>query len=338
MKHRVLVIEDSILMQRVIGDIIGACDDLEVVGYARDVAEGWAKLNKLKPDVVALDFELPGANGITLLERIMTSSPVPVLMLSAHTKPGAELTIRALSMGAVDFFTKPSGPISIDLYAYQEELANKIRTVARARLAGSASGVVRPSRPREAEIFVGIAASTGGVRALNVLLPLLPVDSGWRVFIVQHMPRFFTQSLASHLDDRSSFSVKEAADGDRVVPGTVLVAPGGSHLCVEAKGERVALSDAPPRHGVRPSADVLFESMAEAYGNRTVAIVLTGMGHDGAAGARAIKAKGGRVVVQDPNEATIGSMPQAVIDGGSADAVLALNAIAGRITELVSSV
>lgn len=337
MKKKVLVVEDSILMQRVIGDIINTSQKLEVCGFARDTTEGWAKFNKLKPDVVTLDYELPGEHGLILLEKIMSANPVPVLMLSAHTKEGAELTIRSLDMGAVDFFTKPSGPISIDLYSYKGELISKLLAVSTARIVAPRKSV---RRDRESgvlkTIYMCIAASTGGVRALNYLIPLLPAKCGLRILVVQHMPKFFTASLAQHLNERASMVVKEAKDGDLIVNGEVLIAPGGMHITIDNTGTRVVLTDDPPRHGVKPSADVLFESMANVFQERVLALVLTGMGHDGAAGICAIKEQGGIVIVQDPNDAVIGGMPQSAINTKTVDYVLPLHHIPDKIFDIMT--
>src|SRR4030042_4323273 len=200
MKTKILVVEDSILMQRVIGDIIASSDEFEVCGFARDVTEGWAKFNKPSPALVPLDFELPGENGLLLLERIMSTRPVPVLMLSAHTKEGAELTIRSLELGAIDFFTKPSGPISIDLYNYKKELLDKISAARQARIPEVLKRKVVRQADTFQDVYIAIAASTGGVRALNYIIPSLPAKSGLRVIVVQHMPKFFTASLAQHLN------------------------------------------------------------------------------------------------------------------------------------------
>ncbi len=335
MKTRILVVEDSILMQRVIGDIIASSDEFEVCGFARDVTEGWAKFNKTAPDMVTLDFELPGENGLSLLKRIMSTRPIPVLMLSAHTKEGAELTIKSLEMGAIDFFTKPSGPISIDLYNYKEDLLNKISAARQARIPEVLTKkIIRHSESFQ-DVYIGIAASTGGVRALNYIIPSLPAKTGLRIIIVQHMPKFFTASLAQHLNERSSMVVKEAKDNDGILPGEVLIAPGGHHIAVDREGQKITLLDSPPRHGVKPSADVLFESMAEVFKDRAVAVILTGMGHDGASGAIAIKKQRGMVIVQDPSDAVIGGMPQSTINTGVADYILPLTSIPDKIFDFI---
>ncbi len=337
MKKKVLIVEDSILMQRVIGDIVSLSSDFEVCGYARDVAEGWAKFNKSRPDLITLDFELPGENGLVLLKKIINSRPVPVLMVSAHTKDGAELTIRALEMGAVDFFTKPSGQISIDLYDYKDDLIRKLEIASQATLPKIIKGQIHKKPVRLRDLYVGIAASTGGVRALNYVIPSLPAKCGLRILVVQHMPRYFTASLAFHLNERSSMVVKEAKNNDLILDGQVLVAPGGYHTEVDIAGKKVILNDGPARHGVRPSADVLFESMAETYKDRAIGIVLTGMGHDAASGIKKIKQHNGTTVAQDPQDALIGGMPQSAIDTGMVDYVLPLHLIPNKLLEIIDA-
>ncbi|MGQ9464610.1 MAG: chemotaxis-specific protein-glutamate methyltransferase CheB [bacterium] len=333
MKKKVLIVEDSVLMQRVIGDIIRSSSDFDVCGYARDVNEAWAKFNKLKPDVITLDFELPGENGLVFLQRIMTTNPTPVLMLSAHTQQGADITIKSLQLGAVDFFPKPSGPISLDLYDFKEELILKLKGITQANLKPILPASQTKPVAKRIDYVIGIAASTGGVKALNFLLSSLSRNAGYRIIVVQHMPKFFTASLALHLDEKTSLSVKEAIHGDPLLDDTVLIAPGGNHIKIHPSGQMVILADEPPRHGLKPCADLLFESMAEVYKNRALGIVLSGMGHDGTAGLKKIKAMGGVTIVQHPSEATIASMPQSAIDAGVVDYILPLHLIVNKLTE-----
>ncbi len=336
MKKRVLIVEDSILMQKVIGDIIGLSPEFEVCGYARDVIEGWSKFVKLKPDLVTLDYELPEENGLMLLQKIMEINPTPILMLSAHTRAGADVTLEALQLGAVDFFTKPSGTISIDVYNYKEDLLNKLRVVAQAKIDRKfAKKVIKPIKPLN-KFYIGIASSTGGVRALNHLIPLLPATKNIAVFVVQHMPKYFTASLALRLNERSSLMVVEAGPDEPIVMGRVFVAPGGYHIKVDATGKMLILTDEPPVRGIRPSADILFESMARAYGNKVLGIILTGMGADGSRGIKEIKENGGITIAQDPQDAVIGGMPRSAIDTGYVDYVLGLQAIPDKIFDLLA--
>lgn len=335
MSKRVLIVEDSILMQQLISDIISATDEFEVCGSARDVVEGWAKFNKLKPDVVTLDYELPGENGLALLAKIMNTNPVPVLIISAYTKEGADVTIRSLEMGAVDFFTKPSGTISIDLHHYSDELSNKLKLVAQANVMRRIKKKISPRINEVSELYIGIAASTGGVRTLNYLIPALPVHNNLRVFVVQHMPKYFTASLASHLNERSSLPVKEARDGELIARGEILIAPGGYQTRVDVSGTKVLVTNEPARHGVKPSADILFESMAAIFKEKSVGIVLTGMGRDGADGIKVIKNHGGATIAQEPGDAVISGMPQSAINTGSVDYVLPMRSIPDKILELM---
>lgn len=325
-------------MQRIIGDIIGLADDFEVCAYARDVVEGWTKFNRYQPDLVTLDFELPGENGLTLLKKIMETRPTPVLMLSAHTKAGAELTLQSLALGAVDFFTKPSGPISLDLLEYKQELLKKINTTAAARLPVPPCSPPSVVSSQVGEYYLGIASSTGGVQVLNAMIPTLPPRCGLRTIVVQHMPKFFTATLAQHLNDRSRVVVKEAQDQDPILPGQVLIAPGGSHIKIHPAGDKVILTDDPPRHGVKPSADILFASMAEMFNQRAIGMVLTGMGHDGSVGLKRIKEMGGIALVQDPKEATINSMPLSAIEHANPDYILPLNLLLKKLLELTAHV
>ncbi|UCG91156.1 MAG: chemotaxis-specific protein-glutamate methyltransferase CheB [candidate division WOR-3 bacterium] len=335
MSKRVLIVEDSILMQQLISDIISATDEFEVCGSARDVVEGWAKFNKLKPDVVTLDYELPGENGLALLAKIMNTNPVPVLIISAYTKEGADVTIRSLEMGAVDFFTKPSGTISIDLHHYSDELSNKLKLVAQANVMRRIKKKISPRINEVSELYIGIAASTGGVRTLNYLIPALPVHNNLRVFVVQHMPKYFTASLASHLNERSSLPVKEARDGELIARGEILIAPGGYQTRVDVSGTKVLVTNEPARHGVKPSADILFESMAAIFKEKSVGIVLTGMGRDGADGIKVIKNHRGATIAQEPGDAVISGMPQSAINTGSVDYVLPVRSIPDKILELM---
>jgi two-component system chemotaxis response regulator CheB len=267
----------------------------------------------------------------------MDSKPTPVLMLSAHTKVGAELTIKSLQLGAVDFFTKPSGPISIDLLNYRDELIRKLKIVGSANLRAVVKEKIHPESSLPGDLYMGIGSSTGGVRALNYLVPSLPVRSGLHILIVQHMPPYFTASLSAHLNEQSSLVVKEAQDADLVMKNEVLIAPGGHHIKVNGSGKKVILSDEPPRHGVRPSIDVLFETMSKVYTKKAIGIILTGMGHDGSQGIRSIKERGGITIAQSPQEAVISRMPQSAIDTGSVDYILPLCKIPDKINDIIKN-
>jgi two-component system chemotaxis response regulator CheB len=277
----------------------------------------------------------------------MLDTPRPVVMLSGATTPhGQDLTVRALELGAVDFVRKPSGPISIDLGDVTEQLIVALRAARVANLRGlaprsprppvAASGTAGPARSGAVRV-IGIATSTGGPRALAEIVADFPVDLDAAVLIVQHMPSGFTRSLAQRLDAISALSVAEAEDGETVVAGRVYLAPGGRHMRVSAASTvaRVVLTDDPPVWGVRPAADPLFRSLADVYGSACVCAVLTGMGRDGADGMRAVRAAGGRGVVQDRDSATIYGMPQAARP--YADRVVSLEDMAHALTTMLVS-
>lgn len=347
---RVLVVDDSAFMRRIISQLLGSEPDIEVVGTARDGLDGVEKALALAPDVITLDIEMPRLDGYGALREIMRQRPTPVVMVSSHTREGAEATIRALAMGAVDVLAKPSGPISLDMATVRADLVRKVRAAAGAkvRYRRALAELPRLARPKDppapgpapvaeaAGQVVVIACSTGGPGALHQVVPRLPADLGAGVLVVQHMPPGFTRSLANRLDEISPIAVREAEEGDPVLPGQVLIAPGGLHMTV-TPGRRVHLTDDPPVHGVRPAADPLLESAAQVFGSRVLAVVLTGMGYDGARGAYAVKRAGGRCVAEHESTCVVYGMPRAVVEMGLADEVLPVHEIAGAIARLVAA-
>lgn len=339
----VLVVDDSAFMRKLIAEIIDSTDDFRVVGIARNGTDALQKIHALNPDIVTLDIEMPELDGLSTLGYIMSEAPRPVVMLSgAAAESGSDPAIRALELGAVDFVRKPSGPISSDLTSIQERLLEALRAAARTNLAGI-SVLAKPRLRREtqeraqallcATNVVGIAASTGGPRALAEVLPALPDDLDAAVLVVQHMPPGFTKSLAERLNQQSSLTVAEARDGDIVRTRNVYVAPGGFHMRVMAGcgAPTIVLDSSPALWGVRPAADLTFASMAATYGHRAVGVVLTGMGRDGAAGLRAIRDAGGIGIVQDKASSVINGMPQAAVAAGGAQHVVALSGIAASV-------
>ncbi len=347
-----LVVDDSAFMRRVISDLLSGEPDLEVVGTARDGQEGLEKAQALAPDVITLDVEMPRMSGLEMLERLMAVNPLPVVMVSSLTRPNADVTVRALQLGAVDFVPKPSGTISLDMHKVREELCRKVRAAARAprsalvrcaparrQPAGPAPYGHKPGRPggpaRSLSRVVVIGASTGGPSALMEVIPRLPADFPGGLLVVQHMPALFTRYLAEHLDAASALAVREAREGDELRDGLCLVAPGGRHLVLAADG-RVALDDSPPQHGVRPAVDVTLESVARSWDGDVLVAILTGMGMDGARGTRAVKARGARVVAQDEATCVVYGMPRAVVEMGLADHVVPLQEIAGVLCRLAA--
>lgn len=336
---RVLVVDDSAFMRKMVAEILARDAGLCVVGQARDGADGLAKLDALKPDVITLDVEMPVMDGFGALAEIMRRRPTPVLMLSSLTQAGADATLRCLELGAVDFVGKPSGAISLDIEKVAGELIAKVKAAAGARpdrRPGSApAGAARPSPgPRPASsgkpAVLVIGASTGGPRALQTLVPALPADLGVPIVIVQHMPPGFTASLARRLEQTSPFEAREAAEGDRLRPGLILVAPGGRHLQFTAGGAS-HLTDDPAVHGVRPAVDVTLASLAPLYGARLLAVLLTGMGRDGARGLKLAQDRGGQTLAEDETTCVVYGMPKAAADLGAVGSLLPLPALAPAI-------
>jgi two-component system chemotaxis response regulator CheB len=344
----VLIVDDSAFMRRITTQIIEGSGEFTVAGTARNGYDALKQIHALDPDLVTLDVDMPELDGLNALGYIMSEMPRPVVMLSAGTtSSGQAATLRALELGAVDFVCKPSGSISLDLRVITTELLDALRAATQTnvtalrmmpRVAVNKSGGA--IKPDGATSVVGIACSTGGPRALTAVLPRLPRTLAAAVLVVQHMPSGFTKSLAQRLDAMSPLHIEEAEDGALVVHGRVYVAPGGFHMTVRmtGTGPRIALDTSAPVWGVRPAADHLFRSLADVFGASTLAVVLTGMGRDGAAGTRAIRAAGGHAVAQDRETATIFSMPQAAIDVGGADHVLPLTEIGPGIVDLVDAV
>ncbi len=339
---RVLVIDDSAFMRKAISLMLQSDPDIEVVGTARDGEEGIEKLKATLPDIVTLDIEMPRLSGMATLEWIMKEHPLAVLMVSSSTRQGAEVTLRALELGAVDFVAKTPGG-GMEVMKIQDELVRKVNAIARRRgghlpAASDALSVPKtiPRIHREAEI-VAVGSSTGGPQALQMICSNLPHDFPCGVILVQHMPPAFTGPLAARLNGLSKLEVTEAAPNDLVEPGRVLLAPGGFHLRLRRDGHRVTvtLSEEPRTLLHRPSVDVTFLSIAEIYGSRSVGVVLTGMGNDGLAGMRAIKAAGGKAIAQDEESSVVYGMPRAVVEAGLADHVLPLSAIPEAIVGCV---
>lgn len=348
---RVLVVDDSSFMRSAITRTLTASGQFEVVGQAKDGRDAVARVAELAPDVVSMDFNMPTMNGVDAVRAIMSATPTPIVMFSAHTREGAEETLDALAAGAVDFVTKPAGEVSADLSKIQAELCGKLAAAARVRPTKPRPPAPRATtaRPRDvgktppppssrgasappgalARLCV-VAISTGGPAALTRLLPDLPADTRFAIVVVQHMPAHFTRALAERLDAICALSVREAEAGDRPRPGVVLVAPGDRHLEFDASGA-VQLGDGPLVHGCRPAADVAMLSAARVYRQRTIGVVMTGMGKDGAAGALAIRRAEGRTFAQDEASSAIFGMPKAAIDAGAIEEVLPLDAIASRL-------
>ncbi|MFO0566226.1 MAG: chemotaxis response regulator protein-glutamate methylesterase [Polyangiaceae bacterium] len=347
---RVLVVDDSAFMRGAISRVLGQDTRFEVVGQAKDGEEAVKLAGELSPHVISMDFNMPGLNGAEATRRIVEKHAIPIVMLSAHTREGATATVQALAAGAVDFVEKPDGEVSANLNSVRDQLVEKLLSAAGANLKGAfprddvldAPPVSRRApraapRPMPAGLrVIVIASSTGGPAALVRVLKSLTLSDKAALVVVQHMSAGFTSALADQLAESAGFRVREAEAGDAVSAGTALVAPGGSHLVLERNGN-VSLSDAAPVHGVRPAADVTLKSAALVFGARTIGVVLTGMGRDGALGLAAVKAAGGRTLAQDKATSTVYGMPKAAVEMGVVDEVLPLDQIGQSVSRLVSS-
>ncbi len=343
----VLVVDDSAFMRRLISDIVNDSNRFSVVDTARNGADAIAKVRNLEPDLVTMDIEMPGLGGLEAIERIMSDTPVPIVVVSAHTQPGADAAIKALELGATEVVAK-SGTDVAGLTMMKPQLLSALEAAHSADV-GRLSQPWRfriqdrgePSSARysgQPPVGVAIAASTGGPRALAQLVPELPTGLGAGILVVQHMPPSFTKSLAARLDQASLLRVVEAEDGMEITSDTVYVAPGDYHMRVGGDASPcIALDQTPHVWGVRPAADPLFRSIAKCFGRRTVGVVLTGMGKDGAAGLKAIRDVGGATVAQDKETSVIFGMPQAAIASGGAEIVAPLNRIAGLVEYALST-
>lgn len=346
---RVLVVDDSAFMRRMTSQIVEASGEFTVVGTARNGYDALKQVHELDPDIVTLDVDMPELDGLGTLGYIMSETPRACVMLSAGTtRSGHEATLRALELGAVDFVLKPSGSISLDIAIVGERLLDALRAASAANLAGlrmlprarfdhTPTPIDTASRATHAVV---VASSTGGPRALAAIVPTLPPGLPAAVLFVQHMPAGFTKSLAQRLDSMSPLGIGEAEEGEPIVHGRGYLAPGGRHMTVkhDEGGPCIALDDAPPLWGVRPAADHLFRSAAAVFGAATVAVVLTGMGRDGAEGTRLIRQAGGRALLQDRQTATIFGMPQVALQHAGADRVAPLSEIGASIVTLLDEV
>jgi len=346
-KIRVLVVDDSAFARFAISKKLQADQDIEVVDFARDGAEALEKVMALKPDVMTLDIEMPRMDGLTALERIMAVYPMPVVMISTLTGDGTQATIKALELGAVDFFLKPSLTRPAGADGTGDDLRNKLKVAARVNVSPSGMTVIPKqarsksersvkNRPDSSKEAVVIGSSTGGPRALYQVVPALPADIPAAILIVQHMPPGFTKSLANRLNELSEITVKEAESGDMLRQGEAFVAPGDYHMIVK-KDRVIGLNQTPPVCGVRPSVDVTMESVALAFGDSTIGIVLTGMGFDGTSGTSLIKAAGGKVIAEDESSCSVYGMPKSVADAGNADRIVPLPGIASELVRMLNN-
>lgn len=340
MAVKVLIVDDSALIRSLLKDIIHNDPELQLVGAAPDAFVARDLIKQHSPDVITLDVEMPRMDGLTFLDKLMKGRPTPVLMISSLTEKGSEATLRALELGAIDFIAKPRLGIAEGMQAYAEEICAKLKAAARARLprarpAAATGAPATSSAPLlSTEKIFAIGASTGGTEAIKEVLLGLPPDCPGTV-VTLHMPPGFTKSYADRLDRQTRLSVREARDGDRILPGHVLLAPGDYHMEVQRSGANyvVHLHREAAVNGHRPAVDVMFNSLARCAGRNLIAALLTGMGKDGARGLQAIRQAGGHTVAQDEATCVVYGMPREAVELGAAKEVLPLERIADSLLQ-----
>jgi two-component system chemotaxis response regulator CheB len=342
-KVRVLVVDDSALMRKLIPQMLEAAPSIEVVGTAMDGTFCLKKIEELNPDVITLDLQMPGMNGIDTLKEIMRRNPLPVIVVSSHSTDGASITFKALGLGAFDFVTKPQDATA-HMAETARELIAKIKAAADCKvvrpgtfqMAAPAAKISSGKTATPPTKLVAIGISTGGPQALEYLLAQMPPDFPGAIVVVQHMPEGFTEMFARRLDELCSLQVKEAQSGDLLQAGRVLICPGSRHIKVKrlAMGDVVVLNEDARVNGHRPSADVLFHSAAEEFGSYAVAVIMTGMGDDGAEGLGAVKRAGGMTIAQSEESCVVYGMPKAAIERGYATRVVALDGLAATLQAL----
>ncbi|MCX7816633.1 MAG: chemotaxis response regulator protein-glutamate methylesterase [Syntrophales bacterium] len=341
-KIKVLIIDDSAIVRKILSEELSKYSDIEIVGTAPDPFVARDKILRLKPDVITLDIEMPRMDGLTFLRKLMKHYPLPTIIVSSLTPQGSKLSLEALDLGAVDVLAKPGGPYSVGDMSVQ--LVEKIRAASRAKLripiVKNDEKVETKEEPtaltRTSNKVIAIGASTGGTEALKVILSKLPHNVPG-IVIVQHMPATFTAAFAERLNSICNISVKEAKDNDSVLPGTALVAPGNYHMLLRRSGARyyVEIKDGPLVHHQRPAVDVLFKSTAKYAGPNAVGVILTGMGSDGAEGLKEMKEKGAFTIAQDEETCVVFGMPKEAIKLGCVDKVVPLDRIAAEILKVV---
>ncbi|MBE9516848.1 MAG: chemotaxis response regulator protein-glutamate methylesterase [Proteobacteria bacterium] len=364
-KIKVLIVDDSALVRKMLTEILGQDRGIEVVGTALDPFIARDKIKKLNPDVITLDVEMPKMDGLTFLDNLMRLRPMPVVMVSTLTEKGADITLQALELGAIDFVSKPKSDFSHSIQDYSDELIEKVKAAAganvRARDASVARKVAMPNRSelatvvpklsadavlkktdkprrfRKTDRIIAIGASTGGTEAIKEVLMSLPADCPG-IVVVQHIPGAFSKPFADRMDRYCSMKVYEAEDGQQILPGSVYIAPGSHHLLVERDGAHFIcrLSDGPAVNRHKPSVDVLFRSVAQNAGPNSVGVILTGMGDDGARGLKEMKDAGASAIAQDEKTSVVWGMPGAAVQHGSVDSVLPLQRIGECLLDLAT--
>jgi two-component system chemotaxis response regulator CheB len=340
---KVLVVDDSALIRKLLTEILAEDRELQVVGSAADPFQAREKIKQLEPDVITLDVEMPRMDGITFLRNLMRLRPMPVLMISSLTERGADVTLAALELGAFDFVTKPKLDVARGLEEYSAEIVRKVKAAARstkhlraqpAAVAKVASNLVSF---KTTDKLIAIGASTGGTEAIKDVLERMPANSP-AIVITQHIPALFSKSFAKRMDASSQMTVFEAEDGMQVRAGHVYIAPGDRHLLVMRDGARwrCKLDDGEPVNRHKPSVDVMFDSVARAAGRNAIGVILTGMGNDGARGLKAMHEAGAPTIAQDEKSSVVWGMPGEAVKAGGVDQTLPLDRIAGALSDLVA--
>ncbi len=354
-KVKVLIVDDSALVRQVLTSILESSSQIEVIGTARDPLDAREKIKKLNPDVITLDIEMPKMDGVTFLKNLMRLRPMPVVMISTLTESGAEVTLEALEVGAVDFVAKPKVDVQESLHDYTEEIIEKVIVASTARVreysgvtqglkakpkydAGAIIGKPAGSiRFKATDKIIAIGASTGGTEAIKQVLTALPADSPG-IVISQHIPASFSSSFTERINRMCDIDVVEPGDGEKILPGHAYIAPGDKHLLIERSGVSYIcrLNDGPPVNRHKPSVDVMFRSIAQNVGPNAMGIMLTGMGADGAQGMLEMKEQGVYNIVQDEDSSVVWGMPGAAVKLGATDKQLTLSKIASEILRYCS--
>ena len=359
-KIKVLIVDDSALVREVLTEILNADPALEVIGTASDPLIARNKIKQLNPDVLTLDVEMPRMDGLTFLSNLMRLRPMPVVMVSSLTEKGADITLQALEMGAIDFVSKPKLDVAHGLKEYADELCDKVKVASGARLQNhswdsapipapaptsrtdryTADAIIdkrsAPKNFKTTEKIIAIGASTGGTEAIKEVLMQMPADAPG-IVITQHIPEAFSGPFAKRMNDNCAMTVYEATDGQQILPGHVYIAPGSQHMMVERSGARYIckLNDGPPVNRHKPAVDVMFRSVAQNVGSNAIGVILTGMGDDGAAGLKEMQDAGAPTIAQDEKTSVVWGMPGEAVKHGGVDEILPLLSIPAKVIRLV---
>jgi len=351
-KIKVLIIDDSALIRKILSEMLSSDPGLEVVGTASDPYIARAKIKELNPDVLTLDVEMPRMDGITFLSNLMRLRPMPVVMVSSLTEKGADITLQALEIGAIDFVTKPKIDLAHTISDYSSEIIEKVKNASSARLQSytynkinvveknNADAVILKKTKiknfKTTEKIIVIGASTGGTEAIKNVLLEMPVNSPG-IVITQHIPEAFSKKFADRLNNQLGLTVYEAEDGQQIIPGHVYIAPGDKHLMVERSGARYLckLNDGPPVNRHKPSVDVLFRSVAQNVGPNAIGVILTGMGDDGALGLKEMHDAGAKTIAQDEKSSVVWGMPGSAVSKGGVDQIESLHDIPKKIIDML---